>query len=454
MEPVLVITPPPTPNGRLHIGHVGGPFLRADMLVRMCRLRGREAAHLSHIDLYQSYVAKRAAELGRDVHELRDEMCLGILEDYRSYEIGHDLIVDNAAPEYLAFLDRALEWALPRLPVSSVPASDCGGCGKLLFEAFIKGNCGVCLHHCYGNVCENCTLPQAQTSIVDPYCGRCGSKAVGPADQPLHVLELGQEEIDATLEAVRPLCASNRRLVSMCDSLAAHSMPLTYPSEYGVFPEPLNAALNPWIEIYFAHLYGAMKLTGVDPDAPFEVALEQAASKPRPEVIYFFGVDNAYWYAFLFPHLGRILGIELLQPGAVHANFFMQLNGAKVSSSRNNVKWAADIKDEAPVAHLRTQLAASCPEFAPGEFRARGPLRPRRPASAAPAPLPPEGIAALVSARVAAATEPRAFSLEGLLNALDEGAQQEERLRKEGRDAEARDLTSLLDSLCEGLGLA
>lgn len=459
LPPLLVITPPPTPNGRLHIGHVGGPFLRADVLIRLNRyLAERPAAHMSHIDVYQSYVHKRAEELDRDIIELREEMAGGIQADYKAFGIDHEHMVDNTTPEYLAFLDGALEFVLPRLDLSWAPAHRCTTCGIVAHEAFIKGHCGTCLHQTYANVCENCTLPQTLESMIDPWCGRCGGTSFEEIEARQTSINIAAGEIEAIRREVWPLCQDNRRLREMFVTLSAHTLPVTYPVGYGVFPPTLDGALNPWVEIYFAHLYGLLCAVGIDTSGPFDAAVEQLAStEERPEVVYFFGVDNSYWYAFLFPYLARKTGVDALWPSALNANFFMQLNGAKVSSSRGNVRWAADVLDDAPVRTLRTNLAASCPEFAVSNFVARPALRVdgadgRTLEAGALRPARGE-IGQRLLDRLVRLTDPTVFSLEGLLNALEEGLLQADRLRGAGPLDEAVYVESLIHGVLDALDM-
>ncbi|MEU9081122.1 class I tRNA ligase family protein [Streptomyces sp. NPDC048357] len=432
--PLIVVTPPPTPNGRLHIGHVAGPYLRADLYTRLVRHLGeREAHHVSHIDTYQSYVPKKARQLGRDVDAFMAEIRAGIKADFASFGIAHDLFIDNEAPEYLRFLDSAIEYLVDRLPVADAPARFCADCRTPLFEANLRGFCGRCLHDTFQNVCENCCVSQEYATMLDPVCGSCGGgEHTVSGDRAGQTLLIGAAEIARVTELMGPVLAGHRRLESLFRSLGPHALGLSFATDYGVFPKGVTAALNPWIEIYFGHLYSVLKLTGIDTGQDFEdIVAEFAALETPPTVVNFFGVDNSYYYAFLFPFLSDRLGLPGMLPAALQAGYFLLLNDAKVSSSRNNVIWAADLLAEGDIAALRTNLAACCPEYAAKNYAT---THPRSPGSGAdPGTTRSEAVQALLD-RLRPLTAPDRFSVDELLDVFDKGRLYSAHLRNSAAD--------------------
>ncbi|MFE2324309.1 class I tRNA ligase family protein [Streptomyces sp. NPDC059385] len=456
--PLVVVTPPPTPNGRLHIGHVAGPYLRADLYTRLVRHLGeREVHHVSHIDTYQSYVPKKARQLGRDVDEFMAEIRAGIKSDFTSFGIDHDLFIDNEAPEYLRFLDSAVEYLVDRVPVVDAPARFCADCRTPLFEANLRGNCGRCLHDAFQNVCENCCVPQEYTTMVGPVCGTCGSaEHTVSTERAGQSLAIGAEDIARIAALMSPKAAGHRRLESLFRNLAPHSLGLSFATDYGVFPKGIEAALNPWIEIYFGHLYSVLRITGIDTGQEFaDIVAEFNALEAPPTVVDFFGVDNSYYYAFLFPYLSDRLGLPGMVPEALQAGYFMLLNDSKVSSSRNNAIWAADLLAEGDLAALRTHLAASCPEYAEKNYTT---THPRSPGVAAPA-APVSGAVQVLLDRLVPLTAPDRFGVDELLNVFDKGRLYSAHLRESAAsrpeavaEADAIDgfLTTLADRLLLG----
>ncbi|WP_061219411.1 class I tRNA ligase family protein [Leptospira weilii] len=422
--PIIVVTPPPTPNGRLHIGHVAGPYLRADLFTRLTRfLSKQEIYHVSHIDTYQSYVPKKARQLGLSANELMKENTSGIKEDFKSYGIHHDLFIDNESAEYLSFLDSAVRYSIKHLDISETGAKFCNSCETPLFESNLKGHCQHCFHDCYQNVCENCSLPQEQHSLLFPTCEVCGGSESHVSDSKIEQrLVISQNAIDSTIEKMFTQCSGNRRLTSMFRSLRPHEIGLSFSTDYGVFPSALKGAMNAWVEIYFAHFYSVLKICGINTGHGFEEAIAEFRKLLNaPRIVNFFGVDNSYYYAFLFPYISEKLGIPAMIPVATKASYFLQLNNAKISSSRNNVIWAKELRATGRLEELRTNLAFSCPEFSPrnyGTTATRMPDVEENSTSVALDDSASEVVRALRD-RLETMLEPLDFSVEGLMNALD-----------------------------------
>jgi methionyl-tRNA synthetase len=457
----VLITPPPTPNGRLHIGHVAGPFLRADLLRRLIRFVGRDdVLHLSHIDGYQSYVPKKARELQRPSHDFCGEMSQGIRDDFASFAIGFDYFADNTAPAYVEFLESAVEHMMSRLEPRARQARLCDACQAPLFEAHVKGHCRHCFHDCYQNVCENCCHPQSPESLLEARCCQCGSDRVQDAtDRQELWLTLSEADVEAARRVMNALVAGNRRHKALFDELGAHEIALAYSTDYGIFPRALAPlALNAWVEIYFAHLWSLFQSLGIETRHGFEHALrELRKSSFQPRVAYLFGIDNSYYYAFLFTWLSLRLDIPEMLPQAILANFFLQLNDAKVSSSRNNVIWAKELLGEAPLETLRGTLAASCPEFAPRNYQSNPLQLPHLPEPERKAVLSQASSPAyrILGERIESLADPRRFSVEGLLNAMQKWGTYAQTTRRDRQaDRSSVEVDAYLSALAESLAMA
>lgn len=366
---VFVVTPPPTPNGRLHVGHVSGPYLRADLFVRLRRSLGLPTTHLSHIDVYQSYIPKKARQLGRDPEAFLEEMIEGIERDFATFHIERDRVVDNRSNAYVRFLDGAVAALLDTARVEPRDGRACSSCGLSLYESNVKGRCASCLHECYQNVCENCCRPQTFESLLAPVCGGCASADTLPTNSDrTSVLVISTAAMAQVRADLAHLSTGNRRLLALLDGLEEHVLGFTYDADYGVDLDVVDGNLNPWVEIYFAHLYGILQQLGIDTTRNFATCARQLHERAGEfDLAYFLGADNLYYYAVVFTLLSRLLAIPEMLPVALQTSFFLLLNDAKVSSSRNNVIWAADMADD-NVSTLRGKLALNCPEFTQRNF--------------------------------------------------------------------------------------
>lgn len=365
----VIFTPPPTPNGGLHVGHVSGPYLRADLHRRLSAALGGQMVHASHIDNYQTYVAKKAGELGRDTQEFRNEMTSLIHNDFRDFGIELDFTIDNTDHRYRAFLHGCLEELLGNHRAMRRPEFVGRDTRYSAVEAFVSGTCPTCLQRAALNVCENCGIPLDLTRVLHPVeeSTSCG-EFVEVEDSTLPtVLWVGQEDLNWLRDRHREILPDNPFIARLVDDLAEHFMTLTFRSDYG-FTVGAQRVINPWVEIFFAHAYSLGRLLGIRRDMTLDQLRAALSSDTKPEVTFYFGSDNSYYYAVLFPLLAHIMDLPAMVPKALKANRFLKLNGRKVSSSRNNVIWARELTSQHSGRLLRGALAASSPEFAELDF--------------------------------------------------------------------------------------
>ncbi len=374
----IAITPPPTPNGRLHIGHVGGPFLRADIFVKLNRFLGKKIAHISHLDSYQTYVYKKSQELSRDIQEFLKEAQNGIKKDFLDFKIDHTLLMDNESPKYLQFLSEAISRTAAVLPLQNSNSWQCSDCKISLVESFVRGFCKNCHHESYENVCENCCFPQRYELLINPYCTMCGSRSHEKINSSNNlVIRFDDEIVQGITRKIHPKVVDNARGRMFCQSLGSHEVAWNLPVDYGVQFSGIPGVLNPWIEIYFAHLYSVLQVCNIDLNLGYEKAVQRLRNiHQMPPLTFFFGLDNTYYYSFLFPYLSQLLNLEVMMPSALLSNHFMQIKNSKISSSRNNVIWAEDIQARsASIQELRRQLAQNCPEGASRNFQNQEPMK-------------------------------------------------------------------------------
>ncbi|GAA1988386.1 class I tRNA ligase family protein [Kitasatospora viridis] len=363
----VIITPPPTPNGGLHVGHVAGPYLRADLNTRLLRMFGAQAVHASHIDNYQTYVKRKADEKQRDVEEFRLDMIAAIERDYAALDMEFGSRIDNTAAPYVAYLRGCVEELLgdPRAVAKDewVTAE-----GRSAVEAFVSGLCPDCLQQAAANVCENCGRPLTLPELLAPRAEPSGSGEFKqlPSGVPT-VLSIGAEDLRELRRLHRSITRDDVFIDELVDGLRPHDLTLTLRSEYG-FPVGQDRVVNPWIEIFFAHMYALGQILGLPQSCTLDDVRQVVRSREDLRLTYYFGTDNTYYYAAVLPLLAVVFGLPGAVPVALKTNRFLRLGGRKISSSRNNAVWAADFGTSVPVRSARSALARSCPEYGERDF--------------------------------------------------------------------------------------
>ncbi|AHD02119.1 class I tRNA ligase family protein [Leisingera methylohalidivorans] len=414
----IVTLPPPTPNGGLHVGHMAGPFLAADIFAKAAQAGGRSVHVLSFSDTNQSYVRATAEKQNRDPAELASGWTRDILNTLEIYGCQVDNYFepgpasDGFVRDTLLRLYEAGVLKKKSFPFMYLPDED-----QFLDEAGASGLCPRCLDDCKCGICEACGFPTQADTLLNPRSTNDPSARVEVRHAEVLVLELETwrdvlRRFHSFGDAIRP---KYRWLVD--DALAGPlpDFPVTVPGSWGIeagHPDLPGQVVNAWPELALNFVHG----------------YKQAASAGgTPKIVNFFGYDNSYFYAIVHVALLHAAGMEQFLPHATVINEFYNLENAKFSTSRGHLIWARDIAADYPADLVRFYTALSAPGFEQGNFNAqdmeevieRRLLAPyRRIAAAAAAagqgaglPETAAGAAAVMEARVAASFSLERFNL-------------------------------------------
>jgi methionyl-tRNA synthetase len=261
METYLVTATPPTPNGDLHVGHLSGPYLGADVFARYRRLRGDRAVYLCSSDDHQSYVMTTAARLGRDPAELARHYSEVIQATLRAADVRLDHFTRALGNEpHVARVRRTFRelWDAGVLVERTRPALRCEPCGRHLFESFARGRCPACGEEAAGNLCEACGRVNDPVELVEPVCGFCRRPAMRGEYRGIF---LPLERFRARLAAFYTGCDTWRpHLRALCEWLVSRPLPdypVSYPSPWGI-RVPVEGfedhAINVWFEMFPGHV--------------------------------------------------------------------------------------------------------------------------------------------------------------------------------------------------------
>ncbi|HEX6367442.1 MAG TPA: class I tRNA ligase family protein [Longimicrobium sp.] len=372
MEPLLVTGSPPTPNGDLHVGHLSGPYLAADVFARHQRQRGRRTLYLVGSDDNQSFVSTTARRLGRDPRELARHYTDVIQDTLRAARIkidGYETALDNA--EYTAFVqDFFLDlYRRGELVADTRPAPWCEACRRFVFESFVKGRCPHCGEGANGNLCEACGRAGNAAELVDPRCVTCGGPAVLREYRGIFFpLERHRAALAATYEA-RPAWRAHTR--ALCRWLAQRPMadyPASYPGGGWGIPVPVQGfedqVINVWLEMFPGYVYTtrAWCARRGEPETAERIWSGGGAR------VHFFGYDNSFCHAVLHAALALASGGRYALPESVVVNEFYFLENDKFSTSQNHAVWGTDILAAVPADALRYHVCRTNPEFMQSSF--------------------------------------------------------------------------------------
>ena len=365
---VVIIGPPPTPNGDLHIGHMAGPYLAADVHARYLRAIGRPVIYATGTDDSQTYVAASALKLSttpealcrKSWHEIQDSLAaMGISVD------GFAPMGESYRAAVLDFLTALHAAGKFRLRLVRLPYSERHD--EFLMEGLIEGDCPVCLATSRGGLCETCGHPNNFDELINPRSRLDPTDVLTTREARILVLPMEEyrDQLTAYHNAQEPYWRPH--IVQLARELLARPLPdfpITYPTRWGIsapFPETPGQVLNAWAEGMAQWMYcttHAARRLGMECGAHDELW----RAEHDIQLVYFLGFDNAYICAMA--HVGLLLAYEgrYVLPDTIVSNEFYELENEKFSTSKGHVIWVQDLLAEVPRDLIRFYLALTCPE--------------------------------------------------------------------------------------------
>ncbi|MFD0207087.1 MULTISPECIES: class I tRNA ligase family protein [Saccharothrix] len=367
-RPTLIISPAPTANGDLHLGHVAGPFLAADVHARYLRATGREVLLATGYQDTSTYVVTTAHRLGVTPRELVARSAEQIESTLAAVGIdvdGYTGDEDRFVKAVLGFVERLHAAGKFELRTMTFPYSP--ATGEYLVDGFVKGGCPLCLAEGCAGLCESCGHPIAAGDLIDP-------KSTVDPDDPLElreaqVLVLPMERYR---ERIREHFAVHGRAMRPHMAQAIREMlsrplpdyPVTYPTSWGIpapFPEVAGQRINPNAEPAAWSIYCGT-LSAERRAVPLAVDDEMWLADAGTKVVYFLGFDNTYPFAVAMVAMLLAADGRYLLPEEFVTNEFYELDNSKFSTSRGHVVWGRELVAEVPRDLVRFHLAATSPE--------------------------------------------------------------------------------------------
>ncbi|RKH68301.1 class I tRNA ligase family protein [Corallococcus llansteffanensis] len=355
----LIIAPPPTPNGDLHVGHMSGPYLAADIYKRYIGQHGRTARYTVSTDDNQSYVDTTARRLKTDVPSLLAKSRAEVRDSLLTYSIGVDHFGEQDAA-YPGFVTAFFEKLLAAGFVENADVEVFYDTKRHTYpvEAYISGRCPTCLDSTCGGICEACGHPNACTDLLEV---NTPDLEVRREARLIFRLEPFRAELEEHL--LRVMKTHRPALKALIASMLASPLApfvLSYKTGRGIsagFAGLPDQQLNVWAEMYPGHFYFLTKAAGkVQGDDDYVQAM---------------GFDNSYFYVFVHVALalaGRRCGVDWPLPKAFITNQFYNLDSAKFSTSKGHLVWARDLAREYNTDVIRLYLALHGPEFQEANF--------------------------------------------------------------------------------------
>ncbi|HEX6389860.1 MAG TPA: class I tRNA ligase family protein [Solirubrobacteraceae bacterium] len=368
--PIVITATAPTPNGALHVGHLSGPYIAADVAVRAERASGREVISVGGIDPHQNYVVAKAELEGRPTLATLDDYSARVRAIFDRARISYDLFVE---PQHDRDYRDAVA-ALVRELVERGAAEEreiallrCDACDRTLHHAYVSGTCPTCGAGAGGGTCEPCGSFVTAGTLVDAVCSGCGEPGREViARVPVLALEQYRERLLETWTRAS-LAPRIRALVGHYLTDGLPEIVLAYPTDWGIpLRDDDDVRVDVWVEMGVGYLYAIAR--ELDPSTTATAASCTAAWERLGAFWNFLGIDNAFYFAVMFPALFMAFGMEDVPFGGIVVNEFYTLDGAKFSTSRRHAIWADEFLAEEDPEWVRLYLSWDRPDRYQSDF--------------------------------------------------------------------------------------
>ncbi|MFA7483059.1 MAG: class I tRNA ligase family protein [Vulcanimicrobiota bacterium] len=348
--PRLIFPSPPTSNGPLHVGHLAGPYMMADVIRRFDALEKRNATFVCLTDDHQSYTLSRA--------ELEEKPVEEVAAHY-SDQIKHCLGLCLAEPDHFvsAFRDEdyknAVQVAFKKLydggfiQKAEQDVFYCATCQRELFDGHVVGDCPHCQQTSLGFACEQCCLPNKTIDLQEPLCTGCDTPPETRQGERLYFdLEPCRKALEQYHEHLK-LTPKLRSLSTRFLAVETIHVPAGVSSAWGV-PIPVDGfegqVISPWLEIGLANHYLRSKVGEYS------------------SVTHTFGYDNAFCYLMADPAVSLALDQTVPLAQELVVNEYLSLNDVKMSTSKGHYLSPEILLGRMPADLLRFYLATVRPE--------------------------------------------------------------------------------------------
>ena len=365
----LITAALPYANGPVHIGHLAGVYIPADIYARYLSLKGQEVLFVCGSDEHGVPIAIRAQKEGVTPQDIVDRYHTIIRDSFARFGMTFDIYSRTTSPthrEHASAFFRTLYDKGAFIEEETEQYYD-PEARQFLADRYIVGTCPRCQNeHAYGDQCESCGSTLNPTDLIHPHSAISGATPILKKTKHWY-LPLDQYEPFLREWILEQHKEWKSNVYGQCRSwLDGGLQPraVSRDLDWGI-PVPVEGAEGKVLYVWFDAPIGYISNTKeLLPDS-----WETWWKDEDTRLLHFIGKDNIVFHCIVFPAMLRAEGSYIL-PENVPANEFLNLEGNKISTSRNWAVWLNEYLDELPDKQdvLRYVLTANAPETKDNDF--------------------------------------------------------------------------------------
>ena len=371
----LVTSALPYANGPVHIGHLAGVYVPADIYVRYLRLKGEDVLFIGGSDEHGVPVTQRARKEGITPQDVVDRYHNIIKDSFEGFGISFDVYSRTTSGTHHKFASeffRKLYDDGKLVEQTSKQFYDVKN-GKFLTDRDVVGECPYCHKQAYGNQCEEgCGRALEPTELINPRSKETGETPILKETKnwylPLNDYQQWLKEwILENHKEWRP------NVYGQCKSwldMDLQPRAMTRDLDWGI-PVPVEGAegkvLYVWFDAPIGYISNTKELCDKEPEK--HGSWEQWWQSEDTRLVHFIGKDNIVFHCIIFPVMMKAHG-KYVMPDNVPSNEFLNLEDDKISTSRNWAVWLNEYLVDFPGKQdvLRYVLTANAPETKDNNF--------------------------------------------------------------------------------------
>jgi methionyl-tRNA synthetase len=360
----------PYANGPLHLGHIAGAYLPADIFARYHRLKGNNVLMVSGSDQHGAPITIRAEQEGTTPQEVAAKYHQQFMDCWTKLGVSFDLFTTTGTPNhtqvthdiFLALLSKGYIYKDKMLQAY------CPKCQRFLPDRYLEGTCPYCgFTKARGDECDECGKPLNPWELKDLRCQLCSTPPRFESSEHFFLcLSSFQDKLTAWIKDQthwrHNVLGTTWRFLS--EGLKDRA--ITRDLNWGVsVPQPSfeHKRIYVWFEAVIGYLSASKEWAKMQGDDDVWKAFWQDDAKS----FYFIGKDNIFFHTLIWPAM--LMGYGGLNlPYDIPANEFLTIEGKKLSTSRGRAIWLPDYLERYEADPLRYTLAANMPETGDSDF--------------------------------------------------------------------------------------
>lgn len=358
-------------NGPIHIGHLAGCYIPADIYVRYLRSKGADVAFISGTDEHGVPITVKARKEGKTPQQVVDFYYEQIKNSFADFGISFDIYSRTSNQTHHKVSQEIFTTMFDKGYFDEETSEQYFDevAQQFLADRYIVGECPTCANpNAYGDQCEKCGSTLSPTELKNPRSTLSGSKPVMKSTKNWYLpLDRMQPEIEKYVNSHKEW---KPNVFGQCQSWLKDGLrprAMTRDLDWGIsvpLPDTDGKVLYVWFDAPIGYITFTQEWA-----AQNGKNWEDYWKNENTKLVHFIGKDNIVFHCIIFPAMLMAEGSYIL-PDSVPANEFMNLEGDKISTSRNWAVWLHEYLEEFPNKQdvLRYALSANMPESKDNDF--------------------------------------------------------------------------------------